>query len=264
MMESVINDYIRNKNLIQCVSFLREKTRCFDLIELLCEKIESDDSIDKPASFWDDYAITLFYLGKRGKGYDCYSNIFPYAKTTLNEVSVAHFLNNLKFSIVDNMKVEYNETRTLSAYIGEENIVITKLDLQNEGSQYNLFNPSIVASENDYIMNLRAANYRLDDHFRYTGPGYYNTINYLVNLDQDLNVKNAKEVSNTIMPHRGNFDGWEDMRLFYYKDKLHGSFTTLGATPNRLQHICMSDLENDSPKYTLLDGYGKEPCNLSL
>lgn len=257
MMESLINDYIKNKNLVQCVSFLREKTRCYELIELICEKVANDDSIDKPPGFWDDYAITLFYLGKKGKAYDCYSNIFPYTKTVLNEAIATHYLNNLKYSIVDNMKVEYDQTRTLGAYIGEENIAITKLDLKNEGSQYNLFNPSIVSSENGYIMNLRAANYRLDDSFRYTGSGYYNTINYLINLDTDLNVKDAKEVSNTIMPHKGNFDGWEDMRLFYYKNKLHGSFTTLGATPNRLQHICLSNLEEDSPKYTLLDGYGK-------
>jgi hypothetical protein len=256
-MESVINDYIKNNNLVQCVSMLREKTRCYELMELICQKIEYDDSIDKPTSFWDDYAIILFYLGKKGKSYDCYRNIFSYPQTILNEGNTNHYLNNFKHSIIDNMKVECDQTRTLGSYIGEENIAITKFDLKNEESQYNLFNPSIVSSKNGYIMNLRAANYKLDDNFRYSGSGYYNTINYLVNLDENLNVKDTKEVSNTIMQHRGNFNGWEDMRLFYYKDKLHGSFTTLGATPNRLQHICLSNLEEDCPKYELLDGYGK-------
>jgi len=222
--------------------------------------VANDETIVKPPSFWDDYAIVLFYLGKKGKAYDCYNNIFPYAKTGLTEHNVSHYLNNLHHSINDNMKNMYDVGMKLENQIGLDNITITHLtpSIRNEKSPYNIFNPSITKTQNGYIMNVRASNYTLDQNFRYIENSQINTINYLINLDANLAVQNTREISNQIMPYPGNFDGWEDMRLFYYKNRLHGSFTTLSATQNRRQHICIANLHDNAPKHILLDGYGNE------
>src|SRR5665647_1637353 len=93
-MENIIDELIKNKNYLQCISVLRDRTKCFSLIVLLCEMVEKDDTIEKPPSFWDDYAIALFYLGQKNKAYDCYNHVFPHAKTGLSESNVNHFLGN--------------------------------------------------------------------------------------------------------------------------------------------------------------------------
>jgi Bacterial protein of unknown function (HtrL_YibB) len=261
-MENQINEFIKNKQYIQCITFLREKTKCYSLIELLCEKVIDDDTIEKSYSFWDEYAIALFYLNKKKKAHDCYNNIFKYVKTNLVEHNVNHYFGNLGFSISSSMKKEYNKLNCLESQIGKENITINNITslVNSSDSEYSAFNPSIIKTTNGYVCNVRKSNYKFDHNYKYMGSGFVHTNNSLVKFNKDLKINEITEMPRHKMPYPGNFDGWEDIRLFYYKNELHGSFTALSATRDNLQHICISNFQTSTSSYTLLDGYGNNKC----
>jgi len=265
-----VNMLIKENKLMECIIYLRATTKCYSLIEILCEKVilTAENTENIPNFFWDEYAIALFYLNNKQKSYDCYKNIFTKSKTKLNEKEINHYINNMTHSI---QKVQNNvpEMHSLNELLcgGIEIQKMKKIQKINHKSldeKYQSFNPSIIKTPSDsYIMNIRTANYKFDDNFKYLGDGKYDTINHLLFYDNynDLlnDIKTSKQLEYKNMLNTGNFDGWEDIRLFYYKNKLHCSFTTLQATPNRLQHICLSDLSclhEEPPSHILLDGYG--------
>jgi hypothetical protein len=252
-----VNTMIQGGHILRCISLLREQTKCFNLIELLCEKVVDDPNIEKTDSFWDDYGIALFYLGKISKAYSCYKNIFPHSKTKLNEREVNHFLNNLNWCIPGNMKIFPGLSRSLEYFIKRNNVTLKEFHFEDKPNDFNFMNPSILRTEDGYIMSIRAVNYTLNENFSYTGCGKYYTLNYIAELDKNLNITSVKQMTHTPMPFTGDFSGWEDMRVFNYKNKMCGSFTTLDATQHRLQHICVSDLSEEQPRHILLDGYGK-------
>lgn len=258
-MLNQIEEYLKNNKLLECISYLREKTKCFSLIKLLCEKVVNDDTIQKNPSFWNDYSIAYYYLGNKEKAYQIYDNIFPYEKTVFNSESEANFyLNNMSFSspqiIQNNIFVSMDSLlNNKHEYICLNHNLSDKL-IQN----YHPMNPSIVKIEDGYLINIRTVNYLFDPNFRYITNGPCNSINYLINLDQNLNIININELKYQNMPYNGNFDGWEDIRLFYYRDKLHCSFTTLQVTENRRQTICISNLSDDIPSHISLNNYGSD------
>lgn len=251
-MDIRINELIQQKKYVECISMLREHTKLYSLIELLCEHVVNDDYIEKPDSFWDDYAIVLFYLGKKKEAYACYNNILKYQKTNLQEYNVNHFKNNMKYSQNDNIIKRFD----LLNYL--QSIKITEItdDIKDVNGEYQSFNPSIVKTSNGYICNIRKSNYKFDENYKYITSGLVSTKNDLIYYDTDFKIKNAQRINDCQMPYPGNFDGFEDIRLFYYNEKLHCSFSTLSATPDRKQHICMCDLESNTKEYILLNNYG--------
>jgi len=249
-----INDFIKNNKLIECVSYLREHTKCYHLAKLLCHQvIKTYKNI--PLNFYDDYAIILYYLNEKNEAYDCYNYIMQYDKSNLKEQDIDHYINNIKHCMPLNMKNTQNKIIKL------KNTIINKIVIPKY-NDYNAFNPSIILSNDKthFIMNVRTANYEFNEYFRYKGDGYVETINYIVKLDFDLNITSINKLVYQDMKYNDTFDGWEDLRLFYYKNKLHCSFTTLQATENRLQHICIANLEDNNPKHILLDNYGNDKC----
>jgi len=268
-MENTIEDFLRKNQIMECITFLRDNTKCHRLIKLLCEKIIDDKTYEKTDSFWDNYAIALFYLGEKKNAYSCYSHIFPHAKTEQAESRTTHYINNLKYSIPQNMSQKNSKIPSINTLIGNNNITVVNISnlIKNPDPKYHLFNPSITKTDQNYIINIRGANYAFDNNFKYIkvdtqepNDGQYNTINYTTMMDDNLNISEMKRVQDCVMPYQGNYDGWEDMRIFYYKSQLHSSFTTLSATSNRLQHICLSNLENSELTYNLLNGYGDTIC----
>lgn len=255
----IVEDFLRKNEYLNCVSYLRNNTKNFKLIETLCEFIESNNNIEKNSTFWDDYSIACYYLGKKNKAYNLYNNIFQNKITTLNEGAIKHYMNNFNYYINDNMKKKQNNIVSITEQIGEINIFFSSLTNKIRDKideNYNPLNPSIIYDEahDEYILNIRTANYKFDENFRYIGNGYCDTVNYIAKFDCDFKLKTVEKENNLIMPYRHNFYGCEDIRLFYYKNILHYSFTSLSVKEKYLQYICLGNSATNS--YTILDGYG--------
>lgn len=247
----IVENYLKNKDYLNCVAYLREHTKNYNLMEILCEKIEKDDEIEKDASFWDNYAIVSFYLNKKQKSYNFYNKIFNYEKSLLTESFIKHYSNNLSFSVCSNMKSKQTHVTQLQKHMCNEKINFPV------DQNYNLLNPSIVYNSvtDEYIMNVRTVNYKFDEKYRYVGDGNYNTINYIVKYDSNLMQKSIEKNNNYDMPYKRNFYGCEDARLFMYNNQIYSIFTSLAAKENPLNCMCLGNLEKNS--YVVLDGYGK-------
>lgn len=255
-----IEKLLKEDKILECISYLRGNTKCFSLIKILCEKIENDNNYEKNLPFWNDYSIANYYLENKDKAFKLYENIFPYSETPLkSEFDVEFYHKNMLFSFPNfkqNNKMVYLE-ELLKEKIEYKSFNKFNEDIFNsiEKTHYPM-NPTIIKSGEGYLMNIRTVNYLFDSEFRYiiNGPCY--TINYLLDLNKELNIERINKLNYQEMPFKGNFDGWEDMRLFYYKNKVHCSFTTLQATSDRRQTICLSNLSDELPKHIKLDNYG--------
>lgn len=255
----IVENFLKSKDYLNCISYLRNNTKNFNLIDFICKSIENNNKIEKNYIFWDDYAISNYYLGNIHKSYNLYNNIFNYEITNLSENEINHCINNLNFSISNNMKKNQDNIISLENQIGSEFISFINLTdeiKKNIKENYNPMNPSIIYNENtnEYLVNIRTVNYKLSDNFCYLGNGNYNTINYLIKYDNNFNIKNIELKNNVDMPYKHNFYGCEDIRIFYYKNKLHFSFTSLSVKENKIQYICLGNSEENN--YVVLDGYG--------
>jgi hypothetical protein len=254
-----IDELLKNNNILECISYLRGNTQCFSLIKTLCERVENDDSINKTPAFWNDYSIAHYYLGNKEKAYQLYNKIFPYNKSPLNsESDIEFYTKNMSFSAPQIM--QNNEIIPLDLLLNKkhDSICLNEKICKYIDNNYYPLNPSIIKTENEYIMNVRTVNYMFDPNFRYITNGLCNTFNYICKLDKNLNITDCNKLKYRNMPFSGNFDGWEDIRLFNFNDKLHCSFTTLQSSINRRQTICLSDLSNDIPFHIALNNHGSE------
>jgi hypothetical protein len=254
-----IDELLKNNKILECISYLRGNTNHFSLIKTLCERVENDDSINKNPGFWNDYSIAHYYLGNKDKAYQLYNNIFPYDKSLLNsESDIDFYAKNMSFSAPQ--LPQNNEIISIDLLLNEkhESICLNEKIYNCINTGYHPLNPSIIKTENGYKMNVRTVNYMFDQNFRYITNGSCNTINYIYRLDKNMNIIDGNKLEYKNMPFSGNFDGWEDIRLFNFKNKLHCSFTSLQTSINRRQTICLSDLSNDIPSHIALNNYGSE------
>ena len=89
---------------------------------------------------------------------------------------------------------------------------------------YAPMNPSITTHDNNLWMIQRTVNYRIrpDGSYDMRGDNAIRTINYLLRLDDDLNVLSSEEI---LPPHDlpsplyDQVIGWEDCRLFFWKNE---------------------------------------------
>lgn len=258
-MLNQIECLLKNDKILECISYLRENTSCFSLIKILCEKVEHDNTIVKNPSFWNDYSIAHYYLGNKEKAYQLYDNIFPYDISPLNlESDIDFYIKNMSFSSPHFFS--NNNTITIDLLLNNKYNFICLNDTLYKyiDKNYHPLNPSIVKIDDEFFINIRTVNYMFDPNFRYITNGSCDTINYLIKLNQNLEIKEINKLKYQNMPYSGNFDGWEDIRLFEYKENLHCSFTTLQTSINKKQTICLSNLSNELPFHISLDKYGND------
>lgn len=76
-----------------------------------------------------------------------------------------------------------------------------------------------------YLMNARYVNYRIDERGAYhmrSADGHVKTKNALVPLNSQFQpTESPRFLEEDYQRHPSNIEGLEDMRLFYYDDKLH-------------------------------------------
>jgi len=115
-------------------------------------------------------------------------------------------------------------------------------------------NPSIIKKENGYLMNFRTSNFGLKPggvYYCRTSDGIIDTTNYILELDQNLNVLSQKEVidiSSTNVYNIKHIKGLEDLIIFYHHNELWGTCTLVNTDPNGIPQIglCKLDLINNN------------------
>lgn len=251
-----------SEDLLYCISYLRNNSEHYNVIQKIGDFIISNNLYTN-IDFWDNYIYALTKLGLNDKAYNymqlilgnkiCKINnsdanklleIIKYISTCYRRIIIPHSI----FMLINNDNISNVNIESFDKKLSEYKI-----------DGFNCFNPSIVKSNNGYIMNIRMSNYNMDNNYKYLPINEsYKTFNKLMYLDNNLNILSTKLVEYKKMPYQAHFEGWEDVRLFYYKNKLHCSFTSLEATENKRQKICMSNLEDELPEHILLNGFGDD------
>jgi len=116
-------------------------------------------------------------------------------------------------------------------------------------------NPSIIKLEKEgstvkYLLNCRTSNFGLKPGGNYyckNPDGIVDTINYILELDNDFNIISNKEVidlsKNKLYQFRP-IKGLEDLIIFYHNNELYGTCTTLDTHENGTPQISLCKLEN--------------------
>lgn len=123
---------------------------------------------------------------------------------------------------------------------------------------YAPMNPSITSHNGNLWMIQRSVNYRIrpDGSYDMRGDNAIRTKNYLLQLDDDLNVINSEEIlppKNLPDPLYNLVVGWEDCRLFYWNNEPWCTATVRELNPDGYCEIVLSRIakdENDNLRFT--------------
>lgn len=128
-----------------------------------------------------------------------------------------------------------------------------------EGKVGGIMNPSIYNDNGRLLCNIRHVNYTIYHSRKYPhacGPLQYihgendrtlTTTNYIVELDNELNIKNSTKVdtSNFDVTPMWTFIGLEDARLFRWNGKLYQCGVRRDTTTNGQGRMELSELNED-------------------
>ncbi len=157
----------------------------------------------------------------------------------------------LRLPLTEGQENQVRNNRTWYTQKLDELLTCRWIPLNIEGITpgYTQFNPSIVATEEGWLVNVRSSNYRIRD-WRYVIPpedgDYIRTHNHLVELTDDLQVKSATKLD--VQYPKTNFfaDGLEDIRLNTIDGKLHFSVTLRNHAPwDGLCRIAVGQIEQN-------------------
>lgn len=125
-------------------------------------------------------------------------------------------------------------------------------------------NPSIVRTDDGYLVNCRAVSYWIDHNHHYwpTEPdGILRTRNVLVRLDRQLSFLGQQEVTHAIAPLRSVVvQGLEDLRLVTTPDGLAATCTTTEFHPAGPVRVSLLELADTGHvlRHVPLVGYGED------
>ena len=187
-----------------------------------------------------------------------YDGLFEYENTILacylcdksKQVGLADLITyiNTKSFYLDNVwdnLYYYIEPLCSSTYNGEYNKLF--LPVFNE---YKASSCSIIPYGNQYIMNARYVNYTIENNGSYTMPnGIVKTKNYITFLNSNYYpVENLALMKENVATYPSNIEGLEDVRLFYYNDKVHFTASSKNVTNDGNIVIAMGeyDIKNHS------------------
>lgn len=126
---------------------------------------------------------------------------------------------------------------------------------------YSAMNPSITVTKDGKIMMIqRTVNYLIRDDGSYDmrGDSAIRTINYLLEFDNEYNIISKREIlppANLPDPKYGLVIGWEDCRLFSWKNELWCTSTVRELTEDGWCNIVLSRIENVDDNYCRFADY---------
>lgn len=111
------------------------------------------------------------------------------------------------------------------------------------------FNPSIASDGDGFRAIVRTANYSLN-HGAYTsldGSGLVRTINYMVHLDGDLNLRGVEALQDlegdNLVWHDSRVQGWEDLRLFQVESRWYATAASRELDPDGVCRMVLLALD---------------------
>ena len=122
---------------------------------------------------------------------------------------------------------------------------------------YVAMNPSIIKTEKGYLMNYRTSNFGLKPggvYYCRTSDGIINTINYILELNKDLEVLSKREVidiSKIKLYNVRPIKGLEDLIIFNHREDLWGTCTLLDVNDKGVPQIGLCKLELNEDKYLI-------------
>ena len=128
----------------------------------------------------------------------------------------------------------------------------TKLQAVNFIPNYDYapMNPSITSHNGSLWMIQRTVNYRIrpDGSYDMRGDSAIRTVNYLMQLDDDLNVISSEEIlppTDLPEPLYNLVIGWEDCRLFFWRGEPWCTATVRELNPEGYCEIVISKITTD-------------------
>ena len=182
----------------------------------------------------DEFTILAFYLGYKEIGLQLSDKLILDENCKLNKSQVIH-----------NQKFYVNKLLTLKNEKIQSDI----------SSGYFPLNPSIIKTNEGYLMSLRTVNYALTPEGFYTvpsGESFKQSKNYILKLDNNLNIISSNDIIDTdnyVKYEGANFKGLEDLILFRYNDELWFSCTTLDTNPYKVPQITLCKLQKTDDGY---------------
>lgn len=193
-----------------------------------------------------------------------YNGLFPYENTILacyvsgktkqdGLVDIINYINSDKKYYLENVWDNihyYIEPLTSSTYRGE----YTRLFFPFY-EEYHVSSCSVIPYKNRLLLNTRYVNYTIDDKGQYhmrSPDGKVKTKNGMVYINDAYypsdEILMMKEYAEPKYP--SNIEGLEDIRLFYFKDKLHFSSSSKNLTNDGKIMIAVGeyDVENSTIK----------------
>ena len=190
----------------------------------------------------EDISITAYYTTFKEEGFAANEQIL--LKKEIPENIKLQAINNLRFYAKNLPNIRFQPVSLqLPLYL-------------------NPTNPSIVKTENGYLVTCRCVNYKkkgaktslmLDPEMKqYLGKSR----NFLLHYDKDFHLISQKEIIDTLSESQkirpyGSTEGLEDLRLFKYKEQWWFTCTTLDMTPYHIPQMGLFQLSNTSEKTSL-------------
>lgn len=193
-------------------------------------------------------------------------------------------INNIKFYV--KKLSHYGEKNNKTFDINNLKIDLNQLIKQNDkelkiSDHKNIFNPSIVSINGCIYINLRCANYDMqnknnrieykvfkDNELLYpNNENPVSTINFLCKLNSELNIDNKNcnlvDLNSDIIKYQYSVKGIEDIRLFEYKDNLYFIGNSREATSDNSPKMVLGEYNLNKQKVeklVLLYGYEDNKC----
>ena len=109
--------------------------------------------------------------------------------------------------------------------------------------EYKVSSCSIVPYNGNYIVNTRYVNYSIDQHGSYTMPNnIVKTKNGMTTLNKYYHpMDDVTIMREDVKTYPSNIEGLEDVRLFYFKDKIHFTASSKNITNTGNIVICIGE-----------------------
>lgn len=168
-----------------------------------------------------ELTISPFYINKMQDGMDACEHL------SLTD-------NSYRSSAISNQRyylqpIKHEQTLELSLDLGliDENF--------NQNNRWTSFNPSIVPTTDGYLINVRSANYIIQNgnYIPIDKEGIVRTRNHLLKTDNQFKIQWKKEIVDNLPRNHypTRIRGMEDCRLFIHDGKLHLTCTNLDNHP---------------------------------
>ena len=205
---------------------------------------------------------------KIGKNYEDNIEYLILIYKLLEEFTIiSYYTNDKDFGLLISDKLLFDKNNLLNKTLISRNQKFYMKQLQSINKKkidmipdknYVGMNPSIIKRNEGYLMNFRTSNFGLRPggvYYCRSDDGIIDTINYILELDNDFNILSKKKVidNSKTKTYSRNIKGLEDLIIFFFNDQLWGTCTLLDVNQIGTPQIglCHLELSGDNSEYII-------------